>query len=347
MRKIGVSIIGYGMSGKIFHLPPLIKHPLYEIVSILTNNPATIQELKTQYPIISVISSIEQALNDQKVDLIIVATPNLKHADYTKLALNSNKHVVVEKPFTETLKEATDLFKLAKEKKKVLRVFHNRQYDGDILTVHDVVKSEALGKVLSFTTRFDTYSPIVKNGWRDHEGVMPGVFYDLAPHLVDHCIRLFGIPERVYAKSYIDREGAVVDDHFEMTLYYDNLTCYLGAQKLDRNPLPRFQVIGTKATYVKYGFDNPDLIHYRGSTKFHEITGNSRLIFSNNRQEDEIVPVRMGEHYLFYGRLAEDIVNPKENDPEGLLAMAVVKIMELAKLSMKKNEEIKISSSVK
>jgi len=345
MIKIGVSIIGYGMSGKIFHLPPLIKHPLYDVVSILTNNPLTIQELKNQFPKMKIISKIEEALSDPRVDLIVVATPNLKHAEYTRLALMADKNVVVEKPFTETLREAKELFKLAKSKKKVLRVFHNRQYDGDILTVHDVVKSEALGKILSFTARFDTYSPIVKNGWRDNEGVMPGVFYDLAPHLVDHALRLFGIPKKVYAKSYIDREGAVVDDHFEMALYYDTLTCYLGAQKLDRNPLPRFQVVGTKATYVKYGFDDPDLIHYRGKAPFHEITGNSRMIYSNNHQEDDIVPVRMGEHFLFYDRLAEDIINPKENNPEGMLAMAVVRIMELAKLSMNKNEEIVIPSS--
>ncbi len=342
-HQIGVAIIGFGMSGKIFHLPPLINHESFKVVSILTNNQINIIELKLHYPNIRVISKIEEALTDTSVDLMIIATPNEQHGEYTRLALLAGKHVVVEKPFTETFGEAKDLFALANGNNKVLRVFHNRQYDGDILTVHDVLNSGKLGKILSFSARFDTYEPIVKNGWRDKMGVLPGVFNDLAPHLIDHCLRLFGMPRRGYAKSYRDRVAAIVDDHFELTLYYDNFVAYLGAQKLDRNPLPRFQLVGTNATYVKYGFDDPDLIHYQGETEFHELSNNSRIIYSNNQQDDELIPVKMGKHYMFYDNLARDIKVFKQDDLEIELALKVVAIMDLARISMAENREVLLS----
>ncbi len=345
IKRIGVAIIGFGMSGKIFHLPPLIHHPSYEVLSILTNNPSTVESLHSQYPGIRIISKLEEALEDKSVDLIIIATPNEQHVDYTRRSLLAGKHVVVEKPFTQTLSDAQTLYDLAKKQKKLLRVFHNRQYDGDILTVHDVVRSGKLGKILSFSTRFDTYTPILKNGWRDKPGVMPGVFFDLAPHLVDHALRLFGLPKRVYAQTFIDRENAIVDDHFEMTLYYDSLVCYLGAQKLDRNPLPRFRLIGEKATYVKYGFDDPDLFHYKGTEEYHPLSEKSRILYSNNHKEDELIPVLMGQHYRFYDRLAEDIHQHKDHDPEADLALAVVGVMELAQLSMKEHRDIPVPES--
>jgi len=344
LKKIGVAIIGYGMSGRMFHLPPLIEHPRYEVVSVLTNNATNAALLREPYPMIKIIATIEEALEDERVALVVVATPNEQHADYSRRALMAGKHVVVEKPFTETLAEAQALFALAKTENRVLRIYHNRQYDGDILTVHDVIESGKLGEILSFSTRFDTYNPIVKDGWRDKPGVMAGVYYDLAPHLIDHAIRLFGLPRTVYGKSFIDRIGAHVDDHFELALYYDRLVCYLGAQKLDRHPLPRFQVVGTKATYVKYGFDQPDLVHCRGIQEYHATSERSRIIYADGRK-DEAVPVRMGAHYRFYDRLAEDIVTPPQDDREAALALAVVGIMERAKWSMERGADIALPAA--
>lgn len=346
MKKIGVALIGYGMAGKIFHLPPLINHESYAIISILTNNPKTVAELQQEYPQISVISRFEQALENQNTDLVIIATPNEQHFEYTKRALLAGKHVVVEKPFTATYREAKTLFDLAHQQDKLLRVYHNRRYDGDILAIHDVIKSGKLGKVISFMSRYDTYTPIVKDRWRDKPGVMTGVFYDLAPHLVDHALRLFGLPNSVYAKVFCDREGAIVDDHFEMTLYYRDFVCYLGAQKMDRNPLPRFQIIGTRATYVKYGFNQPDLVHVNNQGAYHKLSHGSRLIYLSDDQKDELVPVYKGKHYLFYDCLAQDIRNRPDQDIDAQMAMNVILVMEMATQSMLENKDVLIPHTI-
>ncbi|TVP86805.1 MAG: hypothetical protein EA375_00240 [Acholeplasmataceae bacterium] len=341
MKPINVSIIGYGMSGQYFHLPPLLLNGDYHVKSVMTNNPDNIRLLSSNHPDLTIIQTFEQAVNDQDVDLIIIATPNDVHASYTTRALEAGKHVVVEKPFVETYQEASDLFALARKHQRVLRVFHNRQYDGDILTVHDVVKSGKLGTIVAFHARFDTFQPHVSHNWRDHEGVMPGVFYDLAPHLLDHALRLFGLPESLYARSFIDRPGGTVDDHFEMMLYdHDGLLVTLGAHKLDRHPRPRFELIGTEATYVKHGFDHPDVLHEASQDTHHPLSDRSQIIFGSHPFQTEQVPLRLGSHYLFFERLADDIRHPKADDPDKTYALQVVKLMELAQSSMKTKKEI-------
>jgi len=343
MNKLKVAIIGYGMAGRLFHLPPLLGNPMYVVKYIMSNNEQTIQELKSKYPSIEIIHQIEEALTDQQIDLMVIATPNDVHFSYTEMSLLAGKHVVCEKPFVESLQEAHFLFELAEKQKKILRVFHNRQYDGDILTIHDLVNQNPFGRIISMTARFDFYSPTVQDRWREKPGIMPGKFYDLAPHLIDHIIRLFGLPKSLQMKTYQDREGALVDDHFEMAMYYEQLTCYLGAGQLFRNPLPRFQIDGTQASYYKYGYDQPD-VNYQNLGDAHQSSGLKSELYTSDREKRDI-PLLIGKHYLFYDKLANDIEKGILKDSDRTYALMVVGLMEIAQRSNHLNQIVEIPQS--
>ena len=337
MEKVVVAIIGYGMSGKYFHVPPLYTHPNYTIKYVMTTNLNRRNELEKEYPNIQVINDYDTALLDKEVNLIIIATSNDVHYSYTKLALEHFKNVVVEKPFVETYKEANELFQLALKNKKLLRVFHNRKYDGDIVTIKELLKTHDFGKIVSFKSRFDTYDPMVKNAWRDKDTLMAGVFYDLAPHLIFNAVEQFGLPNEVSCSLFLDRENALVDDHFEMTLLYNQFTCFLGADKLTRFPGPRFEIIGTKASYAKYGFDNPDCVHFK--TNDHYQTSGLKSIYALSHTDYQDIPLRLGTHYEFYDQLYIDIHHNPNIDTDKNNALHVVYIMEEA---LKSNELKKI-----
>jgi len=343
MNKLNVAIIGYGMAGRLFHLPPLLKNSAYVVKYVMTNNDQAIHEIKSNFPSIEIIHQIEEALTDQKIDLMVIATPNDVHYAYTEMSLLSGKHVVCEKPFVESLQEANFLFELANKQKKILRVFHNRQYDGDMLTIHELVKQNPFGRIFSMTARFDFYSPQVQQRWREKPGVMPGKFYDLAPHLIDHVIRLFGLPKSLQMKTYKDRDDALVDDHFEMVMYYEELTCYLGAGQLFRNPLPRFQIEGTKASYYKYGFDQPD-VNYQDNGDDYQTSGLQSEIYTSPHEKTD-VPILIGKHYLFYDKLASDIQTSITQDSDRSFALKVVGLMEIAKKSDSLNQIIEVPQS--
>ena len=62
----------------------------------------------------TVLAKAEDAFALPEIDLIVIATPNITHFDLASKALNAGKHVVVDKPFTNTVAEATELINLAK-----------------------------------------------------------------------------------------------------------------------------------------------------------------------------------------------------------------------------------------
>jgi scyllo-inositol 2-dehydrogenase (NADP+) len=338
MRKIVTALVGYGMSGQQFHLPQLIQHPYYVIKAVMTRNTENQLKIKTRLPTVLIVSDYEEILNDPEISLVILAVSNDVHYEYTKRALLKDKHVICEKPFVQTLEAATHLYGLAHERNLLLRVFHNRKYDGDILTIEKLLKEKPFGKILAFHARFDRYVPNIKDNWRYKPGFMSGIFYDLAPHIIHHCVYLFGEPVSVFNRIYLDRPGSVTDDHFELMLIYKEMTCYVGAEPYEREPIPKLKLVGTEATYVKYGFDEPEVVTKSNQDSY---THKPHLSFYiNTPNEKTTIPVLIGAHHQFYDKVYDDIVKPKAVDDDELLAISVIKIMEKAMISAKEDKII-------
>ena len=346
MKKIVTAIVGYGFSGSTFHLPPLKHNEQYDIKLVMTRSEHNQAQLKKDYPKAQIVTSYEEILNDKDVDLIVIATSNAVHYSYTKDALLKGKHVVCEKPFVETYNLAKELYDLAAKKGLILRVFHNRKYDGDILTLHQLVKDKNFGEIVSYETRFDQYRPEIGSNWRFKKVDMAGNFYDLAPHLVHHVVSLFGLPQKVYNKLFYDRKGSYVDDHFEMVMYYENgPRCYLGAEMLDRAPKPRQKLVGTKASYVKYEFDVPDTVDYKPENLYQD--RQMRSDFIEDPSKPEHINVLKGQHYKFYEVLAKDINDRPKEDEDKKLALSVILVMEMAMKSSLLGEEVDVPQIIK
>src|SRR4051812_22445957 len=96
---IKTGLLAYGMSGKVFHAPFVSTHPGFEFTAIVERN----QKLANiEYPEAISYNSVEALLADENIDLVIVNTPSYTHYEYSKMALNAGKHILVEKPFTAT-----------------------------------------------------------------------------------------------------------------------------------------------------------------------------------------------------------------------------------------------------
>ena len=91
--------------------------------------------------------------------------------------------------------------------------------------------------------------------WRERAEPGGGILFDLGPHLVDQAVVLFGLPDAVTGDVRIERDDAVVDDAFDVTLHYPRLRVLLRASVLASAPGPRFVVQGTAGSYVKYHLD--------------------------------------------------------------------------------------------
>ena len=199
---------------------------------------------------------MDELLAADSVDLVVVATPNTSHYDIAARALAAGKHVVVDKPFTITSADADRLIELSRKVNRVLSVFQNRRWDGDFLTVQQILEQKLLGRVVEYVSCFDRFRPTVKPGaWREQKLPGSGLLFDLGSHLMDQAVLLFGRPRGIYARVFQQREGAVAPDNFEVHLDYPEVKVTLKAGALVCEPSPRFVLYGTEGSYVKYGLD--------------------------------------------------------------------------------------------
>jgi predicted dehydrogenase len=180
---------------------------------------------------------------------------------------------VVDKPLAPTLDEALELAKFARERGRLLTVYHNRRFDGDFQAIRQLVAEGRLGRIVRFESNYDRFRPQLKaNAWRERSGPGTGVFMDLAPHLIDHALVLFGLPEAVTADIRTEREQAIVDDSFDLTLHYaGGLRALLRATMLAPVTRPRFILHGTGGAYVKHAFDLQEPILRAGRIPWNEM----------------------------------------------------------------------------
>ncbi len=293
---IRVGLVGYGLAGAVFHGPLIRACNGLELTGVLTTRD---HELR--------VDSMEELMS--RSDLIVIASPNQTHFATAKAALESGKHVVVDKPFTVTLDEADELIYLAAEREHVLTVFHNRRWDGDFQTVERILPE--LGDVLLFEANWDRFRPAIKQGWREEPGQGTGLVSDLGPHLIDQALRLFGMPSGIAADIIAQRPGAKVDDYFDIVLHYRQMRVCLRSSTLAASPRPRFAVHGTAGSFVKLGLD-PQEAQLKGgmdprNVKFGIDEHSGTLVFGDGRRRE--VPPEPGRYLCFYERVAAAILD--------------------------------------
>ncbi len=252
-QTIHGGVIGFGLGGRIFHAPFLHAIDGLELTAILQRQGDAAAQA---YPHVRIVRSMQELLAQKDLDLIVISTPPATHFDLARQALEADKHVVLDKPFVATSKEARQLIELARARKRVLSVYQNRRWDGDFLTLKKLLASGELGRVVSMETRFERYRPAVRaNGWQEQDVPGNGLVHDIGAHLADQALVLFGTPESVCADVRYDREGTVVNDGFAIHLRYPRLRVSMYATLIACAPGPRYVLHGTNGSYVKYGLD--------------------------------------------------------------------------------------------
>jgi scyllo-inositol 2-dehydrogenase (NADP+) len=246
---IHTALCSFGMSGRVFHAPFLHIHPLFRLYGVLER---THQLAAAAYPGIISFPNLEAMLADPAIELVIVNTPNYTHYDYTRLALEAGKHVVVEKPFTTTSKEAQELTELAAAKKRILSVYQNRRYDSDYRTIKQVLEAGWLGNIIEAEFHFDRYKEAPGPKLHKEEpGPGAGALYDLGSHIIDQALQLFGWPKALFADIAVMRPLSKVDDYFEIILYYPSFRVRLKCSYQVKEALPGYILHGSKGSFIK------------------------------------------------------------------------------------------------
>ena len=255
-KTIRVGLIGFGMAGRVFHAPTITSVAGLALTKIRETKADNIRIIQERYPGAVIVPDSKAIFEDDTIDLVVIATPNISHFPLTKEALLAGKNVVVDKPFTITSAEADELIALAQQQNKLLSVYHNRRFDSTTKTAKKVIDSGALGRLVEYEVRYDRFrNTLRKDAWREEALPGSGILYDLGAHLIDQAQYFFGLPEAVTADVRIQREGAKATDNFEVILHYPGLKVTLKSGMLVRELGPHMMLLGDQGSFVKYGMD--------------------------------------------------------------------------------------------
>jgi len=335
-EPIGVGLAAYGMSGRVFHVPLLSAHRRFRLCRVLRRSST---EPLPLLPGVPLAQSVDELLKDDRVQVVVVNTPDASHFPLAKLSLEAGKHVVVEKPFTQTSEQARELIAIARRERKLLTVFQNRRWDGDFLTVQQVIHGEMLGRLVDYESHWDRYRNFIQpNTWKENADSASGLLQNLGSHLIDHALTLFGWPEAVTAHLRTVRTGGSVVDWYNVRLHYPAVGVLLSSSYLAREPAPRFVLHGTLGSFVKNGLDPQEAALAAGAVPGSADWGTEPdeswgLISLESTQEKKKVPTLAGNYLAFYDNLYEAIERSAKVavDPEE--AARVIEIIEAAQRS--------------
>ena len=337
-----LALVGYGAAGRLFHAP-LIQHTcgvaLHTVVSSRRD------DLRHQFTDVCIRDTLEQALDDPGVDAVVIATPNALHAPMAAQALEAGKHVLVDKPFALDSGQARELLQLAEERQRICTVFQNRRFDSDFLTLQALLADGVLGDIAECHVHFDRFRPQVRSRWREQDAPGSGLWYDLAPHLLDQMLVLFGLPSAITVDLGCQRGSGGVD-YFHAVLHYPRMRAFLHAGSLVTAPGARYRVHGTAGSWLKHGQDvqeaqlNAGVAPGAPGWGLDPRHGEHCWVDGAGELRRRSVDTVRGEYRRIYRRFAEAVAGRGAPEVTPLQALQVMQLLDAGRLSAEQGRRV-------
>ncbi len=236
-----IALIGYGYWGpnlarNVHHLPHATLH------TVVDASDEALAKAQSLYPQIVPQTQLDEALRDDELDGVIVATPARTHAALARAALEAGKHVMVEKPLAMTVADAQSVVDLARARDLRLMVGHVFEYNPAVRYIKQAMQRGELGDV------YYLYSRRVNLG-RVQSDI--NALWSIAPHDISIALYLLEqLPVAVSCQGAKCLNGAVEDVIF-LTLHFPNeVLCHAHASWLDPSKTREMTVVGSEKMIV-------------------------------------------------------------------------------------------------
>jgi 1,5-anhydro-D-fructose reductase (1,5-anhydro-D-mannitol-forming) len=238
--------------------------------------------------------TLEEALADEAVDVVYVATPVALHAPQTIAALNASKHVLCEKPMALRLDDARLMVAAARNAGKLLGVAYYRRNYAKVHRAMELLAEGVIGQpLLAEINCHDWFENIDGfRGWLlDPQMAGGGPLYDIASHRIDMLNFFFGKPVRVTGQ----RSNAVhfygVEDSATVLIEYENgVRGIVDVRWNSRVSRDQFRIVGTDGEIVLSPLNGASLVYPGG---------------------EEQIPTHPNVHYPCIANFAEAVLDGK------------------------------------
>lgn len=337
-NEYGLAIVGFGGMGN-WHREFIETIEGLSVVGI-----QDIKESRRQFARendIHVYETLKDVLQDEKVDIVLVATPNDLHKEISIQALRAGKHVVCEKPAMMNSRELEEVMAVQEEMGKVFVVHQNRRWDEDYLTIKKIYEENLLGDIYTIESRVHG-SRGIPGDWRQEKEHGGGMLLDWGVHILDQMLCMVDEKvKKVYCKfTHVTNE--LVDDGFKILLTFESgKTALLEVGTSNFVNLPRWYVLGVNGSAVVEdwslngkivrvkSWEDKDAVPIRAASGLTK-TMAPRL---ENTIDEEVLPVQKSELREYYRNVMSTIEGKTEILVKNTEVLRIMKLMEACTLS--------------
>jgi len=328
-KTVRSAVIGYGGAfnmGKA-HAEWMNAAPGLQTVAVCDIDPSRTDMARADLPDIETYNSVAEMLSKADIDLVTIVTPHNTHAPLALQCLKAGKHVVSEKPFCITVKEATAMIEAARAAGVTLTTFHNRRHDGDFKAIKSVIDKGMIGDVFHIEMYMGGYGH-PGTWWRADKKISGGAFYDWGAHVVDWTLNLVPGPiESVmgYFHKLVWLDATNEDQVRAIVKFANGCVADIQQSGIARVGKARWRILGTKGAIEDFG-----------NGQFHLVTEIDGIVV------DSQVKYFDSDWNSFYINLGAHLCEgaPLEVTPES--ARRVIGVIETAEKSSKSGKAEKV-----
>ena len=196
--RVRVAILGAGAVSDYHHVPAIRLDPRAELVAACDADPALLERRKSDWGIDLVSTDFEAICASDRVDAVIIATPNWTHRDMAVAAARGGKHILCEKPLGLNAGEVRAMYEAARDAGVVHMTAFTYRFAPSMLYLAHLLKAGALGEPRHFRSQRFLDLPETSWGWRqDKAKAGAGDLFDMTIHRIDFALGLLGPLSRV------------------------------------------------------------------------------------------------------------------------------------------------------
>lgn len=268
-----------------------------ELVAICDSNPGK-RQLGEDYNC-KFCADFEDLL-DMNLDAVSVCTPTSLHRDVVIAALEKGKHVLVEKPFADSLRKGEDLLKKAAAVDRLLAVGYIERFNSAVRKLKEIADFSQIYSTVS--VRFGPFPPRTKYS---------GVFLDLASHEIDILNYLVGIQPEVLYSHFSSKLNNGFEDYAYISLRYGHIHSHIEASWLPTYKLRLIHLYGNE-TFYSLNYAQQKLKAFRAPPKVKIENGCWDDILWLSRHVEEDISVSASEPLLMELQCFIDSVKKNE-----------------------------------
>ncbi len=233
---INVAVIGCGMWGR-NHARVYSEHPQTNLTAVSDINPKTAETIATKHQT-KHYTDVDKILENPEIELVSICTPTITHAEIAQQAIKAGKHVLVEKPMTNTTEEAINLIKLAEKNNVKFTVGFVERFNPAVQEAFKQINQGKIGNVILAHTRRVSRNPVRIGD--------VGVIKDLAIHDIDIACSLFkDPPQTVHATA--GKIAHKYEDYANINIgFTDNRTAFIETNWLTPRRVRTLTITGTE-----------------------------------------------------------------------------------------------------